>query len=508
MQNNALRGPLLATVAVASALLLTQPAFAEDAGRTLTIATGSDIISLDPSNHGSTATSAVLNNVYDQLIATDYSTGRLVLKPNLAQSWEQTGPRTWVFTLRNDVNWQNGDHFTAEDVKFTIDRLKGNTKLRSYLKFQRITSATVIDPYNIQIETDGPDPELLLRFVGNGPNILPKKAVEAAGSDDAFFRNPVGTGPYRLKDWKKADRVTLVASDNWWGGKPKWKEVTFRAIPETTTRVAELITGGVDIATAVPPEDEQRIRATGKTHTVASNSARNCILMVRTSGDWVTANPKVREAIDLALDRDTIVKEIVAGLGVPSRGFFPPEIPNSEPALDSDFRYDAKKARELLAEAGFKDGVSLQFATTDGRYLKDKEVSETIAAYLEDVGIRTNLQVLDWTVYKDRQAADKFGELYFRCMGAYTHASTFLDRDWKEHIGWNNAKFEDVKKKALAETDPEARSALIRDVQKIVADDRAQIGIYYPKANFGVSDTIDYTPRFDEIFIAEEINSK
>lgn len=508
MRNAIFKKSLLATAGFVSAVFFAQPGLTADAEKTLRIATGSDIISLDPGNHGSTATSAVINNIYDQLIATDYSTGKLVYKPNLAEKWEQVSPEKWVFNLRHDVKWQNGDDFTAEDVKFTIERLKGNEKLYSNAKFNSVKEVTVVDPYTLEIVTEYPDPILLQRFVGNGPNILPKKAFEAASSEEEFFKNPVGTGPYRFGEWKKADRIVLTANENWWGGKPKWEEVVFRAIPETTTRVAELITEGVDIATAVPPEDEARIKETGAAHTVSSNSARNCILMVRTGAEWVTANPKVREAIDLAIDRDTIVKEIVSGLGVPSRGFFPPEIPNSQPSLDKDYRYDPERARALLAEAGFEKGLTLQLATSDGRYLKDKEVNETIVGYLEDVGIKTQLQVLDWTVYKDRQSADKFGELYFRCMGAYVDAATFIDRNWKEHIAWNNPEFEETKKKARASVDTVERAELIGKLQTIVADDRAQIGIYYPKASFGVNDRISYTPRFDETFIVEEISLK
>lgn len=481
---------------------------AGERGDTLTIGTGTDIISLDPGNHGTNATSAVLINLYDQLVNADFSTGTLEFRPSLAEKWERTSPTTWVFDLRRDVRWHNGDPFTAEDVKFTIDRLQDDRKLRSNGKFSTVREVRVLSPHRVEIETDGVDALLLHKFVGVGPNILPRKAFEAAGTPEKFFAEPVGTGPYRFGEWAKADRVTLLRNDQWWGGKPKWEKVVFRALPETTTRVSELITGGVDIATAVPPEDIARINANTATRTAASNIARNCILLLRTAPDTLTGDPRVREAIDIAIDRDVIVKDVLSGLGVPTRGFFPPEIPGANPDLDKDYRFDPQRARQLLAEAGHANGFELEFATPNGRYIKDKEVAEVIAGYLEDIGIRVKLQVLDWTVYKDRQQADKFGEAYFRCMGSYTDASSFYRRDWNEHHKWNSAEYDALAREGGVEADDARRNEISRKTQAIVADERPQIGIYFPKANYGINNRIDFAPRFDELFIAEDISLK
>lgn len=476
--------------------------------KTLVYGVGSDILSLDPANHASNATAAVLINIFDQLIATDFTSGTLEFRPSLAEKWQQTSPTTWVFDLRQDVKWHNGDPFTAEDVKFTVERTQGDKKLRSSSKFASIKSVKVLSPYRIEVETNGPDALLLHRFVGNGPNIIPKKAFEAAGSAEKFFANPVGTGPYKLVAWDKADRVTVEANGNWWGGKPKWESVVFRALPEVSTRVSELLTGGIDIATAVPPEDFDRINANPSTGTANSNIARNCMLAVRTSPEWKTGDVRVREAIDIAIDRDVLVKDVLSGLALPTRGFFPPEIPGSNHELDRDYRYDPERARKLLAEAGFPDGFEIELATSSGRFLKDKEVAEVVAGYLEDIGLRVKLQVLDWTVYKDRQLADKFGELYFRCMGSYTDASSFFNRNWDEHHKWNSAGFKAAADKGRVETDDEKRDALAREVQAIVADERSQIGLYFPKASYGYNKRLDFNPRFDEQFVVEEISLK
>jgi peptide/nickel transport system substrate-binding protein len=490
-----------------AAALATFSAVFPAAADTLTIAQGNDILSLDPANHGNNSTESALVNIYDYLVNKDFSQGQLRFTPRLAKSWETSDNIHWTFKLRDDVYWHNGDKFSAADVKFTIERSLDDRKLVSSGKFRVIKSVEVADDTTIKIVTDGPDTMLLHRFVGNGAGILPKAAFEKAGGKEAFFKAPIGTGPYVFEKWTKSDRVVLARNPKWWGGTPKWDEVVIRSIPETTTRVAELLTGGVDIAVNIPPEDIARLNDNRGTRVITFDIARNLALHLRTGADRVTGDPRVREAIDLAIDRKAIVEQVLEGHGKPTRGFFPPAIPGFAPELTDKITFDPERAKSLLREAGFdaRKRPAIKISTPSGRYVKDREIVEAVAGYLEDVGFKVQVEVLDWTVYNNKLVGDGFGELYLWGMGSYTDASTLFVDNFKRHYEWSDPAFaqlaQDVRK---AGSDAE-RIAISQKGQAIVAEQRVRIGLLFPQSIYGVSDRIVYNGRFDEMIAAEDV---
>lgn len=477
------------------------------AAETLTIAQGNDILSLDPANHGNNSTESALVNIYDYLVNKDFSQGQLRFTPRLALSWSSDDNIHWTLKLRDDVYWHNGDKFSAQDVKFTIERSQQDKKLISSGKFRRIKAVEAPDDTTLRIETYGPDTLLLHAFVGNGAGILPKAAFEKAGKDE-FFKQPVGTGPYVFRQWVKSDRVILAKNPRWWGGTPKWDGVVIRSIPETTTRVAELLTGGVDIAVNVPPEDIARLNDNKGTRAITFDIARNIALHVRTGKDRVTGDPRVREAIDLAIDRNAIVQQVLEGHGGATRGFFPPAIPGFAPELSRDIRFDPERAKALLREAGYSDRKrpAIKISTPSGRYVKDREIVEAVAGYLEDAGFRAQVEVLDWTVYNNKLVGDGFGELYLWGMGSYTDASTLFVDNFKRHYDWSDESFEKLAasvRQAKSEAD---RIAISQQGQQIVAEQRVRIGLLFPQSIYGVSDRIIYTGRFDEMIAAEDVS--
>lgn len=499
--------PGAGAAAGASAQPLAQSHADSAASRVLTIAQGNDILSLDPANHGNNSTEASLVNIYEYLVDKDFSSGSLVFKPRLALSWTRDDPSTWTFTLRKDVTWHDGKPFTARDVKFTVERTQQDKKLKSNAKFKSIQNVQVLDEHTLRIRTTRPDSLLLHSFVGNGAGILPQDAFQAAGGADVFFRHPVGTGPYRFQEWIKADRLVLQAHPQWWGGTPKWSRVVVRAIPETTTRVSEFITGGVDIAVNIPPEDIARIKANAGTRIISFDIARNLALHVRTGEGWATHDPRVREAIDLAIDRNALAKQVVEGYAIPTRGYFPAQIPGYDPALSKDLHYDPDRARALLREAGHADGVQIKLSTPSGRYVKDREISEAVAGYLEQAGFKVKLEVLDWTVYNTRMVSDGFGELYLWGMGSYTDGSVLFRDPYERHYAWHDPEFERLGDEVGAASPEEKRLAIIRQGQEIIAAQRVRIGLVYPLAIYGVGQRVKFAGRFDEMIAAEDVDA-
>src|SRR5690606_28231170 len=146
--------------------------------------------------------------------------------------------------------------------------------------------------------------------------IIPKQYIEEVGMDE-FIKNPIGSGPYKYVEWVRDDRVVMEPYEDYFNGTPKWKKVTVRAIPESSTRVGELLTGGVDLITDVPPNEWSRLDSEGSVELIKGETTRVNLLMVRTTEGSVTADPKVREAIDLAIDEQAIVDSLFQGNAVP-----------------------------------------------------------------------------------------------------------------------------------------------------------------------------------------------
>lgn len=475
----------------------------------LTIGRGNDIQTVDP-HRAINASEAVLVNIYEYLVEREFDGSAVpTYSPQLATAWEQIDPLHWRFTLRDDVVFHDGEEFTADDVKFSIERAKSDATLSAYTKYADIVDIVVEDPYTIVFETTRDDPQFLQTFVDNGAGILPKDAFEAAGSAEAFFENPIGTGPYEYVSWEKGDRLTLAKNEDWWNGEPKWDEVVVRAISETTTRVAELLTGGIDIAENVPPDENERIEANEDTGVVSVDIARLIEFHPRIVSDEPTNDERVREAFSLAIDRESIVENVLRGYGTATEGFVPPQVPGYLAELD-EVTYDPERARELLEEAGYEEGeLSITISTPNGRYLKDKEISEAVAGYLGEVGVTATVEVLDWTVFNDRKANGDIGELSLWGMGTRSDSSTiftYLDgATAAANVQWQDAEFEALTEQAEAATSIEELLDLAADGQRIFADAHVRIPIAYIKSNWGVNDRIEFAPRFDDLVLAEDV---
>ncbi|QRG70072.1 ABC transporter substrate-binding protein [Brevibacillus choshinensis] len=487
----------------------TAPAQSDSGEKVLTFASGNDIVSFDIHDHNNTSTEAVHVNMFNYLVKKDRDQK---VQPDLATSWEIVNDKTWRFKLREGVTFHNGDPFTAEDVKFTLERIAKDQKLLEYGNYKQIKEVKIVDPHTVEIITNESEPVLLNRLSRLGSSMLPSKYIKEKGWDE-FLKNPVGTGPYKFQEWKRDDRLILVKNEQYFGDKPKWDKLIFRSIPEDATRVAELLTGGVDIAVNIPPSDLDRIEGNEGTHTATGPTQRVMQLTVRTTPGTVTENPKVREAIDLAIDEKAIVDSILAGGGTPTRTRVTPGNFGANPDLFGKALYDPERAKQLLAEAGYPNGVDITFSATSGRYLKDKETAELIQAMLGEVGIRAKLDLLEWSKFNETYKAKKFGELF---MIAYANsmfdASLAFDRITTERgkgeTDYSNPEVDQLLKDAEKNMNLEERAKQYVKVQEIIAQDRPQIYMYQMNANYGVSDKINFEPRLDEMLFADEITKK
>src|SRR5690606_40008357 len=222
-------------------------------GRELVIAQGVDVKGFDVHSSGSsvTAEESVLVNVFDYLV---WRTADGDFEPGLAVSWEPIAPDAWRFVLREGVVWHDGQPFTAEDVKFTLERISRDESLVEYENYRQIREVEVVNDHEVIIHTHGPDPILVNRLSRLNSGIAPKHHVEAVGWE-GLATNPIGTGPYRFVEWRRDDRVVLEAFDAHSRGRPACARRVFRTVPEDPTRAGEPLTGGRRVAPNVPAQD-------------------------------------------------------------------------------------------------------------------------------------------------------------------------------------------------------------------------------------------------------------
>ena len=486
----------------AAALLLVLVA-AASAQRELVIAQGIDIPGFDVHDHNVTAVEAVLVNLFDYLV---FRSPSGTFEPALATAWERVNDTAMRFTLRDGVVWHDGAPFTAEDVKFSLERVAFDASLREHGNYRQIREVEVTAPLEVVIHTHRPEPVLLARLSRIGSAIVPKHHLEALGWE-AFNRDPIGTGPFRFVEWRRDERLVLEAFDDHWRGRPAWDRLVHRTIPEDATRVAELITGGVDLATNVPTYEAARVRDTPGVRTEPWPTPRVMLYLMNTDEGVATGDRRVREAIDHAIDNQLLVDVLMDGLGTPVRGRVSPGIGAAPMRFYDTYLYDPGRAVALLAEAGYGPGeLTIRLQGPAGRYPLDADIVQVTAVMLEEVGIRTEVEVLEWSAYLSRvwnaDAVEHMGLIglgnsLFDAALAYTLIT--CDGGYAGKTNWCEPSFDALLAEALEELDAERRAALFDQVYEVVAQERVMVFLFQLENLVGLRDDVIWTPRVDEL---------
>ena len=482
-------------------MLLLLLGFSAAAVSELVIAQPIDITGFDPHDHNNTAVEAVHVNLFDYLLFAD-ATG--VLQPALATAWEQIDPLSMRFLLREGVRWHDGSMFTAEDVKFTLERVAFDSSLREHGQYRQIRAVEIVGPHEVIIHTHAPEPVLLRRLSRIGSAMLPKHVIEAIGWE-GFNAAPIGTGPYRFVSWSRDDRLVLEAFDDHWRGRPAYDRLVHRRIPEDATRVAELLTGGVHIATNIPPQDAERVAAAARVRLEPWPTPRVMLFVMNTAGEG-TSDPRVRAAIEYAIDSELLIKVLYGGLGTPVRGRVTPGITAAPLEFYNTQLYDPERAVALLAEAGYGPGeLSIHLQGPAGRYPMDTEILELVAVMLAEVGIRPSLEVLEWSAYQGRVwLSENVRHMALIGLGnslgdaALAYTSAFCDGGYAVMHRWCEPAFDELHRRALVELDPEVRAEMYREIYAWIAEERVFIHLFALENLAGVSERVAWQPRPDE----------
>ena len=338
----------------------------------------------------------LMNHISDPLIRPGKS-GKL--RPWLATAWRTVDPLTWELTLRQGVLFQNGEKFDARAVKAFYDAMNDPENLSpSKSNHNWVERVDIVDDHTVRIVSREVYPLAPAQITM--AHMIPPDYLAKVGYD-GYRRQPIGTGPYKLVEYARDDHVTLEAFDGWWVGAPKVRTLVWRPIREDAARVSALLAGEIDLAFDVPPELIPVIERDKKLAVKTALSTRVYVLFLNTINPaYPTAKRAVREAINYAIDRDSLNRNILASTGAPA-AWLNPKTFGINPDL-KPLPYDPDRARKLLAEAGYPDGIDIVLDSPQGRFIKDKELAEAIAGQLAKVGIRAQATTYEWGVFTKR----------------------------------------------------------------------------------------------------------
>lgn len=469
---------------------------------TLTLAINADILTTDPQALNNGTTTSVMYNVFSNLVKYD-DAGEIVM--DLAESYELLEDQvTWEFKIREDAVFHDGTPVTAEDVAWSLTRVMTDESSSDYMNFCPLAEAVAVDDYTVHVVSEDPYPIMLQLLCKGGAAVLPKAYFEEHG-EEAWLANPIGSGPYQLTEYVKDDHVTLVPFADYYGEQnPDWEEVIFRVVPESSTRVGELIAGNVDAVNMVIPTEWERVNGNEGTAVVNGPSTRVYQLALKTD-KGPTADLRVRQAIDLAIDDQTIVDTILQGAGTPMLTRVPSGVNGCNEDLVGKYNYDPERAKELLAEAGYPDGFSMKIEAPTGRYTMDAEISQAIVAMLSQVGITVDLQLLESSAYSNVFSAHSAEDGFMTCFGlGFFDASYgmigYFGVNTSGESNWNNQEYIDMYYEAEFNMNEEERTQLFQEMQQMVADEVPYAIICQIDNSYGVKDSITMTPRLDDVW--------
>lgn len=503
---------------VAFAAAFAPPAKAENV---LRWASQGDALTYDPQGQNESPTNAAMRQVFDPLVGRGPSMEKT---PKLALSWKVVNPTTWEFKLRQGVKFHDGTPFTAKDVVFTFNRAKSDTSDFKNV-ITSVTGAEAIDDHTVHIKTSGPNPilpdQITTIFImseawAKKHNV--EKPQDFANKEETYaVRHANGTGAFKLELREPDVRTILVKNPDWWGkDDPRFKtnidKIIYTPIANKATRVAALLSGEVDMLLDPPLQDLARIKNTAGFKVMETAQSRTIFLgmnqgfkELRSSnvkGKNPFADVRVRKAMYQAINIDAIKKKVMRGLSVPAGIVTAPAVHGHTKQLDKRFPYDPGASKELLKEAGYPDGFSVQLDCPNNRYNNDEAICQAVVGMLGKVGIKVTLNAQPkskhFPLIKKRET-----DFFMLGWGVPTLDSHYVfgglmkgGANWAG-IDWNNAEADKLIDALEVETDLPKRDAMIEKVWKKAVNDVIYLPLHHQVIAWAMKDKVE-TPIFSD----------
>lgn len=484
-----------ATFILLAFVLLLSTAATALAQDTLVVSQNTEARTMHPLAMSSVIEQNIATNIYDALINRD-SDGKLI--PGLATSWEMLNDTTWRFHLRQGVEWQDGGKFTADDVVFTFEDI-GRTPINRYtFIMNKIKKVSKVDDYTVDIETNGPYSILADAFYHT--IFIMSKEYCKGKTDEFLAENTMGTGPYMLKKWVRGSQMDLEAFDRCWRGAPKIKKVQFRPIANDATRLAGLISGAIDITTDVPVQYVEMVNNSPSVDAIVKSGMRIIYFQFKQNDPSLpTANIKVRQALLLGINEQEIVDKLLLGYSQVATQLPAPFMRGFNKDLKRP-EYNPEKAKELLAEAGYPNGLDLTIHVPNDRFVMDNEIGIAVSQQLSKIGVRVNLVAQPWSIHSKQQ---KEGKMYVSMAGwgeATLDTARILATIIVQNSGCPDKEFADRLKAADLMTNLEEREAALADLNKYCMDNAFVLPLHWQGDIYGVSKKVKgFVPHVKQI---------
>jgi peptide/nickel transport system substrate-binding protein len=493
-------------VAVVVAVILVGTAFicgasAPKKGGTLIYATGTDANSLDPQFVTDVPTSRVVMHIHQTLV---YPDTELNPQPALAESWTISDDKlTWTFKLQKGVKFHDGTPFNAQAVKFTFDRMMdpatGSPRKSTTVALKEVK---VIDDHTVAFTTKKPFAPILAQLGAYNLAILSPAAVKKWGKK--YNEHPSGTGPFKLESWNPGEKMVLVRNDDFRGEKSYIDKLEIRIVPEDSSRVMLLLSGGVDVIASVPPIMLKRLEKS-KDVKILRKTGLRVIYIGLNNKVKPFDNQKVRQAVAHAIDPKAILGGVLGGVGTLGGSFEPPGIPGS---ISLPVRkYDPELSKQLLAEAGFPNGFTTTFYTPTGRYTMDRQVAEAVQAQVKEIGIDAKIQTPDWGTYIAALNRYDYVPMFLLGKGSPTGDQDLtctlsnVCNAKMNHFGYCNPKVSELVEQQRGALDPKKRFEILAEIQRIMYEEVPQVTLFYEVQLYGARANVHGVKLYTHEFV-------
>jgi peptide/nickel transport system substrate-binding protein len=497
----------------AIALLVLVPLAVE--AKTLRMAYDADPTSLDPHEQLSSATLQISHLTFDPLLRfrQDFS-----LEPRLATSWEKIDEKTTRFHLRPGVHFHSGRTLSAEDVVWTFNRLKQSPDFKAL--FEPFSEAKAVDDLTVDLITKGPYPLVLNLatyifpmdrefYAGVDERGQPEDAIVKQGASFAS-NHASGTGPFIVTDREQGVRLEFKRFGDYWdkASRGNVDKIVFTPIKEAATRVAALLAGDVDFIAPVPPTDFARVKSDSCCTLITMPSTRILTFELNQARVEAFKDPRVRLAINLAINRQGIVEKILRGFGTPAGQLSPESFAGYDPALVP--RYDLDKAKALMQEAGYGGGFSVTMMAPNNRYIEDARIAEAVAAMLAKINVKVDLQTMPKAQYWQRFDA-RAGDIMMIGWQSDTEDSAnfyeFLVMTPDKATGYgqynagnySNPEVDRLTLESQSMTDPKTRAEVLRKIERILYDDAALVPLHWQHLSWAARNNVRIAPVINVI---------
>ena len=453
-------------------------------GKDLVVGIGTDASTLDPQLCTDSATEVINKNIYNNLVRFDSS---MKLLPDLATSWSLAKDEvTWTFKLRQGVTFHDGTPFNAAAVKYCFERIldpRTASARRSVLAM--IKAVEPVDDYTVKITTDYPCGSFLYQLAHPVAAMVSPTAAAKWGVQK-FGLNPCGTGPLKFVSWEPAEKLEFAPFDRYWEGAPKFKSLTYSIIPEDSTRALLLESGQIDVAFRLPVTEVQRLNGNRSIGLITTPTIMTMYVALNNQKGPLK-DPSVRMALNLAVNKASIVHDVVDGMATVADSVIPPGVWGY--ASIGAIPFNPAEARRLLAKAGYPNGFEFTLWTPVGRYLMDKQMAEAIQAQMAAVGVKMKIQTWDFQALMAEVKKAQFDSVLLGWSASSADADqamfpVFESTQWPPNSNralYKNAAVDQLLRDARKEVKPAKRAAEYKEAQKLIMADAPWILLLYPK---------------------------